>query len=473
MADDFPVIPQSITVHLGPPNSPAENVTLSFPDYIKNVASSEIYPTWPEEAIRANVLAQISFALNRVYTEFYRTQNYDFDITNSTAFDQSFVNGRDTFENIDEIVDEIFNDYLRRQGSIEPLFTAYCDGDKVRCDGLSQWGTVELAQEGLSALDILRSYYGENIELVENAPVANVSESYPGIPLRLGDSSREIEEKQLQLNRISRNYPAIPKIGVVNGSYGESTENAVKAFQSVFNLTPDGLIGKATWYKIALVYNAVKRLSELDSEGLVTAELPQLYVREIGPGDSGDFVFLVQYYLAVVAAFYDTVESPNINGEYDESTVRSVKGFQQTYGLETTGNVDFLTWRDLYRAYRGIIENSPKSEGGTLRYPGLQLRVGSRGETVRALQEYLNTVAETYPEIPVLPVTGYYGPQTENAVTQFQTRFGLTPTGSVDPFTWEILTSLYSDLSLGNNRNPGQNPGTTIQNSANGGDTNE
>lgn len=457
----YPVIPETITVHLGRPDEAAANVNLSFPDYIKNVASSEIYPTWPDEAIRANILAQISFALNRVFTEHYRAQGYDFDITNTTAFDQAFVDGRDTFENINAIVDEYFNDYLRRPNTVEPLFAQYCDGRQSDCVGLTQWGTVAYANEGLAALDILKQFYGDELEIVENAPVENVMGSYPGVALRLGDSSREVEQMQIRLNRISRNYPAIPKIPVVNGSFSESTEEAVKAFQSIFGLTSDGIIGKATWYKIAFVYNAVKRLSELDSEGLTAAELPQLYVREIGPGDSGDFVYLVQYYLSVVSAYYDAVPQSAVTGNFDEQTAAAVRAFQQVYGLPQTGRVDFATWRDLYRAYRGIVQNSPQLEGGTLRYPGLQLRFGSRSEYVSALQEYLNTVGQTYTSIPALPVTGYYGRQTENAVSIFQGLFGLTQTGSVDPFTWETLTSLYSDLSLGNARVEGQNPGVT------------
>ncbi len=462
MPDTFPVIPSTVTVHLGPPDSEAPNVTLPFSDYIKNVASSEIYPTWPQEAIRANILAQISFALNRVFTEYYPSRGYDFDITNTTAYDQAFVDGRDTFDTINRIVDDIFNDYLRRPGTLDPLFAQFCDGQQTTCEGLSQWGSVSLANEGLSAFEILTRYYGDNLEVVENAPVADIPDSYPGTALRLGDSSQEVEEKQIQLNRISRNYPAIPKITDINGSFGESTEAAVREFQSIFDLTVDGVIGKATWYRIFSIYNAVKRLSELDSEGLRADELPQLYVREIGPGDNGDFVWLVQYYLAVISAFYNSVPSTEINGEYTEQTAATVRAFQQTYGLPQTGRVDFNTWRDIYRAYRGIVENSPTLEGGTLRYPGLILRFGSRSEYVSALQEYLNGISETYTSIPTLPVTGYYGRQTETAVRTFQQIFGLTQTGSVDPFTWEAITSLYSDLSLGNNRVAGQDPGMTI-----------
>ena len=198
----LPVIPENITVHLGRPTESARNVTVPFADYIKNVASSEIYPTWPENALRANILAQISFTLNRIYTEYYRSRGYDFDITNSTAFDQSFVYGRDIFENISQIVDEIFNEYVRRSGSVEPLFAVYCDGINVQCNGVSQWGSVELANQGLTPYEILQYYYGDGIELVTDVPVVGSITSYPGTPLRLGSNGDEVYFVQTRLNRI-------------------------------------------------------------------------------------------------------------------------------------------------------------------------------------------------------------------------------------------------------------------------------
>ena len=219
-----PFIPETITVHLGPPDSDAENVTVSFADYIKNVASSEIYPTWPENALRANIYAQISYALNRVYTEYYRSRGYDFDITNSTAFDQSFVRNRDIFESVSRIVDEIFNDYIRRQGFIEPLFAAFCDGREVTCDGLSQWGSVTLANQGRTPYEILTNYYGNDIDIVQDAPIQNITESYPGEVLELGSSGQEVRTIQVQLNRISRDYPSIPKIPEIDGVFGAETE---------------------------------------------------------------------------------------------------------------------------------------------------------------------------------------------------------------------------------------------------------
>ena len=257
------VIPETITVHLGVPSASAQNLTVPFADYIKNVASSEIYPTWPEQAIRANIYAQVSYVLNRVFTEWYRAQGYDFDITNSTRYDQSFVPGRDIFENISDIVDDMFNDYLTRGAAIEPLFAQYCNGTTTVCPGgLSQWGTVPLAEQGMSAEEIVRYFYGDDVNFVRNAPIApNLGGSWPGETLRLGDVSEEVRIIQNRLNRISANFPNIPKIYPVDGIFDADTERAVRAFQQQFNLTADGIVGRATWYRIAFVYNNVKRLS--------------------------------------------------------------------------------------------------------------------------------------------------------------------------------------------------------------------
>lgn len=262
-----PYIPQTITVHTGPASQWAENVTVSFPDYIKNVASSEIYPTWPEAALRANILAQISFALNRVYTEYYPSRGYDFDITASTMNDQKFIKGRSTFENVDNLVDDLFTTYIRRKGFVEPLAAKFCNGTTVTCDGLSQWGSEALARQGMSTMDILRHYYGDNIELVSNAPIRDIAYSYPGYPLQTGSSGNYVTVLQVMLNRISRNYPAIPRVSPVDGIFGSRTEESVKAFQRIFNLTPDGIVGQGTWYKLVSLYGAVTRLSELVSEG--------------------------------------------------------------------------------------------------------------------------------------------------------------------------------------------------------------
>ena len=298
----YPVVPETITVHLGQPNEAAENVEVPFAEYIKNVASSEIYPTWPDNALRANIYAQISYALNRVFTEYYRSRGYDFDITSSTRYDQADVQGREIFENISRIVDEIFNDYIVRQGSIEPLFAQFCDGIRTTCGGLSQWGSVDLAQNGLTPYEILQYYYGDDINIVFNAPVGGVIPSYPGVPLRRGDFGEDVRIIQNQLNRIGKNFPAIPRIAAVNGEFSAETEAAVRAFQRIFDLAQDGIVGKATWYKIKEIFNGVKKLSDITSEGLTISEAQREYPRVLQFGDSGLGVRTVQYYLAFLTA---------------------------------------------------------------------------------------------------------------------------------------------------------------------------
>jgi peptidoglycan hydrolase-like protein with peptidoglycan-binding domain len=455
-----PYIPETITVHLGPPNAAADNVTVSFPDYIKNVASSEIYPTWPESAIRANIYAQISYALNRFYTEWYPSRGYDFDITNTTAYDQSYVQGRNIFDNISRIVDEIFNSYVVRGDAIEPYFTQYCNGTTVTCDGLSQWGTVPLAESGLTPLEILRNYYGNEIRIVEDAPVRGADPSYPGQPIRLGEAGNEVKFKQVQLNRISRNYPAIPKINPVDGIFGQETEAAVKEFQRIFNLTPDGIIGPATWYKIIAIYNGVKRLAELDSEGISAEEISKEFPGVLAFGDTGQNVRNLQYFLAVVGEFYDTVPQIEITGVYDEPTRQAVIAFQNVYGLTPDGIVGIDTWQDLYRAYRGILASTNSLEGGVALYPGVVLRQGTQGEAVETIQEYLSYLSRSYPEIPDVPVTGVFGAQTAAAVEAFQSLFGLNVNGVVGPDTWNSIASAYADLKIGHNKQAQQFSGT-------------
>ena len=460
----IPYIPEFITVHLGAPDDPAQNVTIPFAEYITNVASSEIYPTWPENAIRANIYAQLSFALNRIYTEYYRSRGYDFDITNSTAFDQSFVNGRDYFENISEIVDEIFNSYIRRNGFVEPLFAQYCDGIEVTCNGLSQWGTVSLAEQGYTPFEILQYYYGDNIGIVTNAPIENSTSSAPIVPLRLGSGGDEVRAAQLRLNRISDNYPSIPKIALPDGVFSFDTENAVKRFQEIFSLTPDGIIGNATWYKIQRIYNAVKRLNELNSEGITLSEVTQQFPGATGPGDMGDSVKNIQYLLAYLGLFYDNIPPVSLDGIYGLATENAVRAFQKAFDLPETGIVDLATWDVLYRTYLGFIATIPfkYTEGITLPYPGIPLRLGSESETVRLLQEYLNDIAAFFPQIPTVNPTGYFGPQTQASVIAFQNFRGLEPSGTVGAATWNEITDLYTDLYSGNRLSEGQFPGYSI-----------
>lgn len=358
-----PFVPQRITVHIGPPSSGGENVTVSFSDYVKNVASSEIYPTWDESALRANILAIVSFALNRVYTEFYRSRGYDFDITSSTAYDQAFVKGRGFFENISRLVDELFNDYLRRPGFVEPLAAKFCNGTTVTCEGLSQWGSQNLAQQGYSSNQILRSYYG-NVETVQNAPIRGNAPSYPGTPLRTGSSGPNVVVIQASLNRIAQNYPAIPKIPVVDGIFGSRTEASVRAFQQIFGLGADGIVGPATWYALVRLYTAVNSLSELRSQGQQFYAINWSAPNALQLGDTGDKVRQLQYMLSVLGAYIAEIPSPAVDGIFGQGTRAAVLSAQRRFGLPETGTVDSVTWDEIYDQFAGI-ENTTLRSGET------------------------------------------------------------------------------------------------------------
>ncbi len=356
-----PYVPQNITVHLGPPNADAANVTLPFVNYVKNVASSEIYPTWDESALRANILAIVSFALNRVYTEFYRSRGYDFDITSSTAYDQAFVNGRSYFENVSRIVDELFNDYLRRPGFVEPLAAKFCNGTTVTCEGLSQWGSQNLAQQGYTSDQILRSYYG-NVETVQNAPIRGTTSSYPGTPLRVGSSGPSVVVLQTSLNRIAQNYPAIPKIATVDGIFGSRTENSVRAFQRIFALTPDGVVGPATWYAVVRLYTAVTMLSELRSQGQQFYAINWAPPTALQTGNTGEKVRLLQYMLSVLSTYIPGIPPVTIDGIYGNATRAAVLAAQRRFGLPETGTVGATTWDEIYDQFSGIENATLRSE---------------------------------------------------------------------------------------------------------------
>ena len=359
------VIPNPITVHLGAPGSSAANVKVSFPDYVKNVASSEIYPTWPEASLRANIYAIITFALNRIFTEWYRSRGYDYDITNSTAYDQYYVYGRPIYDSISRVTDDIFNEYVRRQGQNAPYFTSFCSGSTVSCQGMSQWGTVTLAENGYTPLQILRNYYPNDVEIAETQAIANVPSSYPGTALRVGSTGLDVQTIQTYLNRIRRNYPAIPVITDQEGTFGESTKAAVTKFQSIFGLAADGIVGKATWYKISMLYTAVARLAELDSEGTslgIGTVPPSAVLRQ---GARGQDVVTLQYLLDVISEYYPTVPAPAQDGIFGGGTQQAVTAFQRAVGLVPDGIVGPATWKKLYEVYLGIGNNVPGQDGPT------------------------------------------------------------------------------------------------------------
>ena len=437
----YPVIPEYITVHLGAPDAPAENVTVTFPRYIKGVAASEIYPTWNESAIRANVLAQISVALNRVYTEFYRSRGYDFDITNNTQYDQAFSPNKETFENINAIVDDIFNNYIVRRGNVEPLYAQFCDGIRTQCRGLSQWGSQELAQQGRTPYEILQYYFGDNINIVFNAPVGDGTPSYPGRPLSRGSVGEDVRTIQQQLNRIRRNYPAIPRISEVSNVFDAETEAAVRAFQSIFNLASDGIVGKATWYKIKMIFNGVKSLSEITSEGLTISEAQRVYPEALRLGDTGLNVETVRFYLAFLGYFLPQLPPIPITDTFDQAMLDAVYAFQSAYGLKVDGVVGRRTWNALQNVYEQTLYTLPEDYQRFARevYPGRFLVPGDTGEAVTLLQTRLNQIAAKNGAVPSVTVDGVYGQETARAVRAVQRLLGYIPTGAVGPVLWAYI----------------------------------
>ena len=258
------VVPQTVVVHDGvPTNTSAANYYVPYRDYIKNVASSEIYATWPRSAIVANVLAIMSFTLNRVYTEWYRNQGYDFTITSSTAYDHKWIYGRNIFESISVVVDDIFDNYLSRPGVKQPILTQYCDGRKVRCPGwMTQWGSCELGEAGYSPIEILRNFYGDDMYINTAEQISGIPASWPGYDLKIGATGDKVRQLQEQLDAISSVYTAIPDISP-DGIYGPATAEAVRKFQSIFGLPQTGVVDFATWYKISHIYVGITRIAEL------------------------------------------------------------------------------------------------------------------------------------------------------------------------------------------------------------------
>ena len=444
MAVRYPVVPSTISVHLGAPDSDARNITVPFTDYISNVAANELYPTWPKAALTANIYAIISFAMNRIYNEWYRSKGYNFDITSSPAYDQAFKENRSTYENIDNIVSEIFNNYVVKGNQIQPYFTTYCDGRQKTCDGLSQWGTVSLANQGKTPLQILKYYYGNDINIKYDAPVSNDISGFPGYNLGPGEAGNPVIEIQRDLNRIRKNYPAIPEITNTLGIYDSETEASVKKFQEIFNLPKTGVVDKATWYKIKYIYTSVKKLSSLYTEGVSKEEATFLYNDELKYGDTGVQVEYIHYFLDAIAFLNNNIPRLKTNSIYGDNTVTMVKAFQKEYKLPVTGVFTYSDWNVLKNAYDKTLNSYPKEYQDFIDelYPDYFLARGMSGDDVQRLQMFLLRICKYDHSIPGVRVNGVFDELTEKSIKKLQNDYGFEVNGIVGPLLWKRIVEL-------------------------------
>ncbi len=469
-----PIIPNKITVHLGAPNQTASNVSVNFISYLKSVASSEIYPTWPTEALYANIYAQISVALNRVYTEWYRSKGYSYEITNSPGYDQKYNHSGIIFDSVATIVDEVFDTYIRNNGNVEPYFTSYCDGKIVSCDGMKQWGTKDLADRGYEAIGILRYYYGNGIELYTSSNIQNIEESYPGSPLSVGSTGNAVTTIQRQLSRIVKDFPGFGSV-TVDGVFGSGTESVVKAFQRQFTLTADGIVGKSTWYAISYIYVSIKDLAELTSEGEKPTGVPptgDFAGTTLKDGSTGSAVTELQYYLGIISDYNPSIPKITADGDFGPATEAAVEAFQKYYGLEVDGLVGEKTWDAIYEEYLSLSTDVlPPEQEDPWTYPGTPLENGSSGNNVKSIQFWLNIISYNYSSIPKITVDGKFGSGTQAAVEDFQSYFGLLADGIVGNTTWnklyEIFALTVNDL-LPENQRPGEYPGTALRQGSTG-----
>ena len=444
MAIRYPIVPNNITIHLGKPSESAKDITVPFTEYISNVASSEIYPTWPKNALIANIYAIISFAMNRIYNEWYRSKGYNFDITSSPVYDQKYVENRSTYSNIDDIVDEIFDNYIVKGSQVQPYFTTYCDGRVTTCNGLSQWGTVTLANQGKTPLEILKNYYGNDISIKYDAPVGDSKEGYPGYEVGLGSVGNPVLAIQRDLRRIRKNYPAIPDITNTLGIYDEETASAVKKFQEIFNLPITGVVNKSTWYKIKYVYNSVKKLADIYSEGLSKDEITFLYTDELEYGDTGIEVEYVHYFLDALAFLDKDIPRLPTNSIYTNNTVSMVKAFQSKYGLPVTGKFTYTDFQLLKSVYNKILKSYPQEyqEFVSDLYPDYFLTIGMTGNDVRRFQKYLLKICRYDKSIPGVRVNGVFDELTEKSVKKIQNDYGFEINGIVGPLLWKKVVEL-------------------------------
>ena len=451
--------------------------------------------SWPEEALRANIIAQVSLALNRIWTEWYPSRGYSFNITGSPGYDQAYVNGRTVFAVMERLTAELFNTFVQRSGDAEPYFTEYCDGKTVTCPGMKQWGTVDRAREGMNALQILRYYYGNRVQLVTTDNIAAIPSSYPGSPLRRGSTGTNVRILQKQLSSIARDYPSFGK-PAVTGTFDEATENSVKKFQKQFSLTADGVVGRATWNKVSFIYVSVKDLAELTSEGETaegtqsaggwpgtvlrrgstgsSVEQVQFWLSDLAQFDSslvrvtvdGSYGAAteraVQYYLRRLAAYYSDVPRVAVDGKFGAATTRAVKAWQSRAGLTVDGVVGRLTFQSLYDAAQALEASGPVVRTVSLPAPAATLRPGDTGAAVLRLNRLLLFLSQWIPEINFTASDtpdNTFDLELEIAVRSAQRYFGLTETGAVTAADWKVFRDAAEQLLAANPAGPSPKPG--------------
>ena len=383
--------------------------------------------SWPEEALRANIIAQVSLALNRIWTEWYPSRGYSFNITGSPGYDQAYVNGRTVFAVMERLTAELFSTFVQRSGDAEPYFTEYCDGKTVTCPGMKQWGTVDRAREGMNALQILRYYYGNRVQLVTTDNIAAIPSSYPGSPLRRGSTGTNVRILRKQLSRIAKDYPSFGK-PAVTGTFDEATENSVKKFQKQFSLTADGAVGQRTWNTLYAAW--VDAQSDLGGTAWPGTALRR--------GAVGMEVRLVQFWLRLAADNYSALRTVTVDGSYGAATVSAVEAFQTLFGLTPDGVVGRSTWNKLKEVGLAVANKIVAANVAPGQFT-TTTRAGSSGTAVRAVQYYLRRLAAYYSDVPRVAVDGKFGAATTRAVKAWQSRAGLTVDGVVGRLTFQSL----------------------------------
>lgn len=453
MNGDFQIteIPAFITVHLGAPNSDAESVTVSFPDYIKGVGSASLSADIPPEALRALIYGQMTLTLNRIQERTYRKQGKSYDITSDPNYDQYYVYGVPVPEEINSEVNRLFGGYIAQGNDVKPIDVKICYTENERCRGMSVGGAIALSDRGYGYLDILKYYFGRDVYIAEDALVKGLSNaldvSYPQFS---GSSGSNVTGLQIMLNYVGKSYTTIPYIENPDGIYGYETEESVRELQRLFNIEQSGIFDQKTYYALLYAFDRIKTLSDLVEQGIELSEIPTELRSELKYGSIGNSIKLLQYWLSFLSAFEERIPPLDVIGVFGEKTYRSVVAFQELFGLEPSGVVYSDTWNALNGVYEGLYDSLPEFiiSDSAVDYYGNLLVLGSVGVDVRYLQLYLNKVAEYYTDNPSVEVNGEYDIATEASVRAFQELFGIKNTGVVSSTTWNRLSDVYDAIVL-------------------------